>query len=188
MEPYRRHQEGEDCFLRYLAKRIKALTKKLDGHATTASPTMEQDKMDPALRRKQIEDEIQQFQCMRDHYFNALARKDEKDEKSADPESVSTGTGMSYTLAELLVFGGLSSKDTVVHQQLNSASKEQQLSYRQSVKTLFEVDQKQETLPIHELIRLKAIEIEKALTDKHTLQALHHLQHLKFKSYSDLKQ
>lgn len=41
MEPHRKHQDSDDCFLRYLAKRIKALTKKLEALTTSASPTVE---------------------------------------------------------------------------------------------------------------------------------------------------
>ena len=143
--------------------------------------------MDLASRRKQIEEEIYQFQSMREHYFNALARKDDKQERSADPQSIPQ-LGLSHTLAELVVFGGLSLKDTVVRQQLNTVGKEQQLSFRHTVKSLFEIDPKQQSLPVHEIISIKTAEFEKALNDKNTRQALNHLEQLKFKSYSDLRQ
>jgi hypothetical protein len=43
-------------------------------------------------------------------------------------------------------------------------------------------------LPVHEIISIKTAEFEKALNDKNTRQALNHLEQLKFKSYSDLRQ
>lgn len=186
MEAHRKHQEGEDCFLRYLTKRIKALTKKLEATSTvtSASPQdpISHDQVDPVVRKKQIEEEIHQFQVMREHYFNALARKDDKEDTHY------ASSGISSILAELIVFGSLSEKDTVVRQQLNAITKEQQLSFKQAVKSLFEVDHKHDELSVHELISFKAAEIEKALTDKHIHQALNHLDQLKFKSYSVLKQ
>jgi hypothetical protein len=38
MEPHRKHQENEDCFLKYIAKKVKVLTKKLDVLSTASAP------------------------------------------------------------------------------------------------------------------------------------------------------